>query len=77
MKTNSVKVEEWEIMARSISRRVLRVLDLKNISKESLNEKLDISKERVEDILNSKEDLTLKMIAKIADALNVRLFDIM
>jgi len=77
MKTNSVKVEEWEIMARSISRRVLRVLDLKNISKESLSEKLDISKERVEDILNSKEDLTLKMIAKIADALNVRLFDIM
>ncbi|EKE03963.1 MAG: hypothetical protein ACD_20C00124G0015 [uncultured bacterium] len=61
-----------------ISKNIKKLRESKGISQESLAEKVDCSREFINRVENRKEDVSLRMLLKVAQALQIhpqRLFE--
>jgi transcriptional regulator with XRE-family HTH domain len=66
----------WVKKSMQIAVGVLKVLREKNISQNTLAEKLNVSPQYVNKILKGNENLTLETITKIEEILNIQLINI-
>ena len=66
----------WLRKAHRIAVNVLRVLDEKGIQQKELAKSLNISPQKMSEIVKGKQNLTLEMISRLEEELGVRLIDI-
>jgi len=65
----------WLRKSNRIAIRILGVLDEKGIQQKELAKSLDISPQKMSEIVKGKQNLTLEMISRLEVALGVRLID--
>jgi antitoxin component HigA of HigAB toxin-antitoxin module len=64
---------EWKSYSIKIASKILIILREKNMKQNQLAEIIGISEQQVNNIVKGKENLTLKIIAKLENALDIKL----
>lgn len=65
----------WLRKAASIALTILENLEMKGMTKADLAEKMSVSRERVNEIVKGRENLTLQTIAALEEALGIVIID--
>lgn len=68
--------EKWSERSTKIALNVLDILRQKNMSKQELADRMQVSAQYISKLVKGKENLTLETIAKLESALGVKMIDI-
>ena len=68
--------EKWSDRSTKIALNVLEILRQKNMSKQELAERMQVSAQYISKIVKGQENLTLETISKLESALGVEMIDI-
>ncbi len=67
------KNRAWQVYSQKIAIKVLKAIRENNIKQKQLAEMIGVSPQQINKIVKGKENLTLKTIAKLENALNIEL----